>query len=369
MASKGVKAIVIDDSEGIAPQPVNSEGFKSAVKAAVEAILAKPTCQNLSKLGTPMWVDTDQARGSMPTFNYRAGAYEHFQKISGITVAELAKNRGGRMGHACMPSCVVRCSHTYHGPDGRHLTSALEYETIAMLGANLGIDDLDGIARMDRRCDELGIDTIETGAAIGILSDVGLFRFGDLEAAEGYLEEIAQGTPLGRIIGNGVHFTAQAFGIDRVPAVKRQAIPAHSARAVKGWGVTYATSPQGADHSAGPVGVEPLSSEGHAERSRLAQIQMAALDSVGMCWFTFIYSMPGLIVPLINNFYGTTWTEKEYLDWGRQVLRQEIAFNRAAGISVEGDCLPEWLREEPLPPKNAVFDVPQKDIQLVFQDL
>lgn len=369
MASKGLKAIVIDDSGCETKKGADPEGFKAAVKAAIDAIMAKPTCQHLSKLGTPMWVDTDQTRGSMPTFNYRAGAFDGFQKINGITIADLAKNRGGKMGHGCMPGCVVRCSHTFNGPDKEFVTSSLEYETIAMLGANLGIDDIDSIARMDRHCDDLGIDTIEAGAAIGILNDVGLFTFGDFNAAEAKIDEIAKGSPLGRIIGNGVHFTAQAFGIDRVPAVKRQAIPAHSARSVKGWGVTYATSPQGADHSAGPVGVEPLSNHGHAERSLTAQIQMAALDSVGICWFTFIYGAPNLIVPMINTYYGINWTEIDYLNMGRTVLRQEIAFNLKAGISLEGNGLPEWLREEVLPPKEAIFDVSKDDIHSIFSTL
>lgn len=366
MAAKGLKAIVVDDSKGEWRKAVDKEGFKAAVKAATDDILSMPVCQNLSKVGTPGWIDSDQTRGSLPTFNYRAGAFDKYQNINGNKIVELGKNRGGKMDHGCMLGCVVHCSHVFHGPDGKFVTSALEYETLAMLGSNLGIDDIDAIAQMDRRCDELGLDTIEMGSAIGILNDVGLFQFGDVVKARGFIEEVAQGTPLGRILGSGAACTAQAFGIDRVPAVKGQAIPAHTARSVKGWGVTYATSPQGADHSAGPATAFPLAAEGHAERSRMAQIQMASLDSSGICWFTFIFFKPSVIFPMINALYGLRWGEEDYLAMGKEMLRQEIEFNKKAGITLEGNRLPEWLREEPLPPTNAIFDVPQEDIEKVF---
>ena len=231
-----------------------------------------------------------------------------------------------------------------------------------MLGSNLGIGDLDPIARMDRRCDELGLDTIETGVAIGVLNDVGMFEFGDSDRAEALIEEITQGTPMGRILGSGATHTAKVFGIDRIPAVKGQAIPAHSARSLKGWAVTYATSPQGADHTAGVVEDDPLSPVGQVERSRVQQIAITALDSTGLCMFTFLSGEPGVIAPMIQAFYGVDWTEEDFEELGKEALRQERAFNIKAGISPEADGLPDWMRKEKLPPTEAVFDVPQEEI-------
>jgi len=268
------------------------------------------------------------------------------------------------MGHGCLPGCVVRCSPIFHDPSGNFLTAALEYETIAMLGANLGISDLDSIARMDRRCDDLGLDTIEMGCTIGVLNDAGLFTFGDSPWAEALIEEIAAGSPLGRILGSGVAVTGRVFGIDRIPAVKGQGIAAHAARSSKGWGVTYATSPQGADHTAGTVIEAPLSPEGQGERSRKAQISTAAFDATGLCQFTFL--SPKFIVPIINGLFGVNWTVADYLEMGKEMLRQERAFNLKAGIGPSADRLPDWMKSEPLAPTNAVFDVPEKDIQEVF---
>ena len=366
MGAKGLKAIVIDDKGGALRKTADEKNFKAAVKAASEAIKNGPFTETLHTLGTPCFIYGDNERGSLPTFNHRMGSFEKYENINANKLIELNKARGGSMGHGCMPGCIVRCSFIFNDSSGNFLTASLEYETIGMLGANLGIDDLDALARMDRKCDELGIDTIEMGCTIGVLNDVDLFDFGDAAKAEYYLEEIAKGTPMGRILASGVATTAEVFGIDRVPAVKGLGIPAHSARSSKGWAVTYATSPQGADHTAGAVMEEHLSPEGHAERSRASQITMASLDATGLCLFTFLARNPQIIVPMINGLYGVSWTDVDYLEMGREMLRQERAFNMKAGIGPGADRIPDWMRKEPLPPTNAVFDVPQEDIDAVF---
>lgn len=237
MGAKGLKAIVVDDDGTEVRQAVDKDAFREAVKAATEAIKSGPFTEALHNLGTAAFVDMDNGRGSLPTNNYRAGSFDKVANLCSSKFVETVHSRGGSMGHGCMPGCVVRCSPVYHDGSGKFLTAALEYETIGMLGSNLGIDDLDAIGRMDRRCDELGLDTIEMGSTIGILNDVGLFNFGDAAKAEALIGEIAKGTPLGRILGSGVAVTAKVFGIDRVPAVKGLAIPAHAARSSKGWGV------------------------------------------------------------------------------------------------------------------------------------
>jgi aldehyde:ferredoxin oxidoreductase len=364
MGAKGLKAVVIDDEGGSLRKAVQEEAFREAAKKAAEAIQNFPLREGLHNMGTALFVNVDNGRGSFPTRNHREGSFEKAANLGPAKLVELVKARGGAMGHGCLPGCVVRCSPIFHDPSGKFLTAALEYETISMLGSNLGIDDLDAVARMDRKCDDLGLDTIEMGCTIGVLNDAGLFSFGDAAKAESLIDEIAKGTPLGRLLGSGVAVTARVFGIERVPAVKGQGIPAHAARSSKGWGVTYATSPQGADHTAGAVIEEPLSNKGQAERSRKAQIMMAALDATGLCQFTFL--MPKLIFPMINALYGISWTVEDYLDMGKEMLRQERAFNLKAGIGPEADRLPDWLSKEPLPPTNAVFDVPEEDIQNVF---
>ncbi len=368
MGAKGLKAILIDGSDSKFRIPKNPTAFKNAVKNAVKTINSMQIGKDLRAHGSAIWVNLCDASGQMPTLNHSHGAWVKKNAINGPALAKIVTERGGQMAHSCMPGCIVRCSNTYNGPDKKYVTSALEYETLAMLGANLGIDNLDIIAELDRMCDEIGIDTIETGNTIGALNDVGLFNFGDGFKALEYIREIENATPMGMILGSGTETACKILGIDRVPAIRGLGIPAHMARSRKGWGMTYATSPQGADHTAGAVAEDPLSPYGQAERSRNSQISMAAFDCLGMCWFTFINGTHNLLYPMINALYGLDWDTQRYLQTGKEMLRMEIDFNRKAGLNSEQGRMPQWLKEETLPPTNTKFDVPNEDYDKVWKN-
>jgi len=369
MGAKGLKAILLDGNGAGSRDPENSAAFKEAVKNAVKIIMSMQVGKDLRAHGTATWIDPCDATGQMPTRNHAFGAWDKKKSINGPALAEIVTKRGGQMGHACMPGCIVRCSNNYPGPDGEHITSALEYETLAMLGSNLGIDDLDIIAKLDRYCDELGIDTIETGNTLGALNHVGMFEFGDGPKALEYVREIEKATPLGMILGSGTETACKVLGIDRVPAIRGLGIPAHMARSRKGLGVTYVTSPQGADHTAGSVGEDPLNPHGQVERSRDSQIGMAAFDCLGMCWFTFINGSYSLLYPMINALYGLDWDVRQYFAMGEEMIRMEIAFNRRAGLGPEQEQMPQWLKEETLPPFNVKFDVSGDDCEKVWKNL
>jgi aldehyde:ferredoxin oxidoreductase len=146
---------------------------------------------------------------------------------------------------------------------------------------------------------------------------------------------------------------------------------AYDPRAVKGTGVTYATSPMGADHTAGltfRAKVDHLSPEGQVELSRKFQINMAGYDSLGACIFAgFGFGAAPETVPgLIRARYG--WdVPADYLQvLGKQTLLAERAFNKGAGLSPEDDRLPKWMSEQPLPPHNSVFDVPENELDQMF---
>jgi aldehyde:ferredoxin oxidoreductase len=267
-----------------------------------------------------------------------------------------------------MRGCVIRCSNVFHDEHGQYLTSGLEYETIAMMGSNLDIDDLDTIAQIDFRCGNYGIDTIEIGATLGILTETGLYTFGDCKRAIQLIDEIGEGTLLGRILGQGAIITGRVFGINRVPAVKGQALPGHCARPIKGLGVTYATSPQGADHTAGFVSEEPLSKEGHVDRSREAQINNLIADSLGLCQFTGLRNDYGLFARLVGPLTGKMPTEVDIRRIGQDALWQERAFNIGAGFGPGMDRLPEFMTSESLPPRKSVFDVEDIELDRVFAE-
>ncbi len=368
MAAKGLKAIVIDDTGCTLRKGARGKEFTEAIKTAARLIKEDPVSQIIARFSTNGGVVSENDRGGLPTFNHRAGTFgEKAMGLSPNTIMEHVKTRGSAMGHGCMPGCVLRCSTILNDENGEYLTAGYEFETAAACGSNLGIGDLDTLMKIDRACDELCIDTMEFGATVGMLNDVGLFEFGDAEKVMAYLEEIRQNTPLGRIIGSGCANAAKVLGISRVPAVKGQALPFHAARPLKGYGTTYATSTQGADHTAGSVEMDMafnLDPKGKVDICRAAQINMAFFDSAGMCMFATFINGPGKFAGLFNALLDENWTEADLLETGKEVLRVERAFNQKSGVGP--DRLPDWICTEPLPPTNAVFDVPPEELDRFY---
>jgi aldehyde:ferredoxin oxidoreductase len=382
MGSKGVKVIVLDDTGMTMRQPKDQAKFTEANKAFVAGLMKHGvTGQALPAFGTNVLANILNEAGAYPTYNFKEGTFAGTSKISGETQAALETERGGLATHGCHRGCVIRCSGTYHDKDGHYVSKQPEYETVWAHGADCGIDDLDKIAMMDFLDDDIGLDTIEMGVTIGVAMEAGVLKFGDADAAMNLVKEVAKGSPIGRIIGSGAAVTGKVYGIERVPVVKGQAMPAYDPRAVKGIGVTYATSTMGADHTAGyattanilNVGghVDPLASAGQVELSRNLQIATAAVDSTGMCLFIAfaVLDQPETfqaLIDLLNSFYGLSLTADDVVALGKSVLKAERDFNARAGFTKEHDRLPDYFKTEAVPPHNVVFDVKDEDLDQVF---
>jgi aldehyde:ferredoxin oxidoreductase len=273
-----------------------------------------------------------------------------------------------------MAGCTIRCSNVFGAEDGAVIVSPLEYETIGLMGSNLGIDNLDDIARLNWEVNDLGLDSIEVGAALGVAADAGLLRFGDAERALELLREIRRGSPLGRVLGNGPVTTGRVFNVERVPVVKGQAISAYDPRVIKGTGVTYATSAQGADHTCGltiRAKVDHHDPTIQTELSRNSQLAMAGYDTLGACVFAgFGFAVTPLTIrDLLQARYGRSFSDNILQDLGRETIKLEREFNRRAGFTPADDRLPEWMTREALPPHNTVFDVSNEDLDHIFDDL
>jgi len=384
MGSKGVKVIVVDDAGCKARSPKDADRFKEANKAFVAGLRKHPvTGQGLPTYGTNVLTNVINEAGAYPTKNFMWGRFDGCSKISGETQAETENARGGEGSatHGCHRGCVIRCSGTFYDKDGHYLTKQPEYETVWAHGGNCGIDDLDAIAMLDRLDDDYGLDTIEMGATIGVAMEAGIAKFGDAQAAINLVKEVGKGTPLGRILGNGAAVTGRVFGVERVPVVKGQAMPAYDPRGVQGIGVTYATTTQGADHTAGyavtanilGVGgkVDALKPEGQIELSRNLQIATAAIDSTGMCLFIAfaILDQPDTfqaLLDLLGSFGGRKLTGDDVVGLGKSILKMEREFNAKAGFTKEMDRLPDYFKKEKLPPHNVTFMVKDSDLDQVF---
>ncbi len=385
MGSKKLKALVVDE-RGTEPRVplADPDKFKAAARRWAQFLMEHPvTGQALPAFGTAVLINIINEAGALPTKNFRSGRFEYAEDISGERMAELIKQRGGKTKEGCHPGCVIQCSQTYHDAKGKYLTSGFEYETIWALGANTLIRNLDEIAVIDRLCDDFGLDTIEMGCTLGLLMEGGVIPWGDGPAAIKMVKKVGGHDPWGLIIGNGSAFTGQALGLDRVPAVKRQGLPAYDPRAEKGMGLTYATSPMGADHTAGYAVAtnilkcggegDPLKKEGNIELSRNLQIATAAIDATGMCLFVAFPVLDNpealqCIVDMINARYGLSLTTADVGALGRQVLHDELGFNQAAGFTKAHDRLPEFFKEN-LKPHNVSWDFTDAEIDQVLEDL
>ncbi len=370
MGSKQLKAVVFDHPRSNRPEVVDQELFRDASKRYIKALQTHPqTSEVYTRYGTAAMVNMCNTMGGMPTRSFSSGSFEDAEAISGETIHDLNKARGGEVTHACMAGCIIKCSNVFAGPDGEELVSPLEYETIGLMGSNLGLNDPDTIARLNDIANDMGMDTIDTGAALGVAADAGLMEFGDGERALELMEEIRQGTPLGRILGNGAALAGQVLGVKRIPVVKGQAFSAYDPRAIKGTGVTYATSPQGADHTSGltiRAKVDHTNPEGQVDLSRVAQYKMAGYDTLGACIFAGFGLDAILVRDLINGQYGWGVSDDYLVEMGRETILMEREFNRLAGFTEADDRLPEWMTIEKLPPVDAVFDVPGEEMDQIF---
>jgi aldehyde:ferredoxin oxidoreductase len=382
MGAKGVKAIVLDDAGMKMRTPKDPEKFKAANKEFVAGLRKHAvTGEGLPTYGTNVLTNVISEAGAYPTKNFMWGSFETCNKISGETQAQTEIDRGGSATHGCHRGCIIRCSGIYLNKDGHYLTKQPEYETVWAHGGDCGIDDLDAIAQLDRLDDDFGLDTIEMGATIAVAMEAGVAEFGDAEAAINLVKEVGKGSPLGRILGNGAEVTGRVFGVERVPTVKGQAMPAYDPRGIQGIGVTYATSTMGADHTAGyavatnilGVGgsVDPLKPEGQMELSRNLQIATAAVDSTGMCLFIAfaVLDQPETfqaLIDLLNGCYGLSLTGDDVTELGKKVLSFERDFNTRAGFTAEKDRLPDFFKKEQLPPHNITFKVKDEELDQVF---
>jgi aldehyde:ferredoxin oxidoreductase len=380
MGSKLIKAITVDATGAGKVEIADPEKFRAAAKVFAKGMLDHPvTGEGLPIYGTNVLINILNEAGGLPTKNFKYGQCEHHDKVSGETMHDTIAGRpNGHTKHGCHAGCIIQCSQVYVDEKGEYITSGFEYETVWGLGINCLIEDLDDCARIDNAMDNVGIDSIEGAVLIGVAMEAGLIPWGDgKETLRVMNEEIGKCTPIGRILGNGTASVGQAFGLTRVPVVKGQGIPAYDPRSVKGIGITYATSTQGADHTAGysiatnilKVGgyVDPLQKDGQVELSRNLQIATTAVDSTGMCIFVAFpcLDIPEILPALVDMCaarFGVEMSVDDFVGMGSKILKMEKEFNTKAGFTAEDDRLPEFFEYEPIPPHNAVWDFTPAEI-------
>ncbi len=362
MGAKGIKAVVIDDA-GTRPVPLaDSRRFKDAAKTYMRLLTETPqTSEIYTKFGTAAMTDLVEELGGLPTRNFSRGRFEGAEKITGRTLYRTITERGGDPSHACMPGCVICSSNIYVDKTGRQIVRSLEYETLVLFGPNCDIDDLDELARINQMCNDIGIDTIDLGVAVGIAMDAGLLSFGDIHGVKDLIGQVRKGTVLGRVLGAGAAVTGRVLGVRRIPAVKGQAMAAYEPRAIKGHGVTFATATMGADHTAGFTireGLDAHDKQGQVTASARMQVNAMLYDSLGVCLFAHVAVRDHhhTLAEMVNGRWGTELSEQDLRRMAIAGMNTERDFNRSAGLGPATDRLPEFCNV-PNPSSKTVFDI------------
>ncbi|MFP6580332.1 MAG: aldehyde ferredoxin oxidoreductase N-terminal domain-containing protein [Myxococcota bacterium] len=352
MGSKGLKWVVVDPGKARPRQAADSKGFNAQNKGYSKAYLDAP---QMFEFGTSSVVPVANILNTFVYKNRTEGQSPDVENLDGKRIVESFETYGGGM-HNCMTGCIVSCSNIVHDAEGNYKTSALEFETLTLLGSNCAVQSWEDVADLDRLCDELGLDTIETGAALAVLMDSGAMEWGDAEAMKQMLKTLPEGGEEALAVGNGAVAVGKLRNHARVPAVRGQSIPAWDPRPLKATGVTYATSAMGADHTAGLIVNPGLPPEEYARASQESQLVNAVCDSSGFCQFL----QPSLddIRQYYGLLYGSEVSRDEIADLGWECLEDEWKFNEAAGFTTADDVLPSCMVDEGIGPDNALkFDV------------
>ena len=356
MGSKNVKAIVILPAKKSMVKIHDLKKFRELSKPFAKFL--SESREAFSTYGTSLLTKVINQHGGLPTKSFRLGAFKDAENISGEKLHELVISRRGKKRVSCSPTCAIKCSNIIVDKSGKHLTSSLEYETIALNGSNCMINDLDKIAKIDQLCDDIGIDTIEFGVTIGVAMDAGKINWGDTKRIFEILEDIRKGSNIGNLYGNGVCHLGKEIKYERIPQVKGQGISGYDPRVFKGMSVTFATSPMGADHTAGAAIAgrsarkdkdygELTNNKHKLDLSYELQIYTAVLDSMGCCYFIGPnYENMELIAGAINAMYGTSLTREDIINIGRNIIKTEIKFNKIAGIPQEANNFPDLFKFE-----------------------
>ncbi len=376
MGSKKVKAIVMDKLK--MPPLHDRKKVMGAVREYGKQLDAGPVIQVLKSTGTAMVGDITNYMGAMPVRNFSAGQLvdreQETFKLGGDYIRELNTARGGDTSHACMPGCLIKCSNVYVDDSGRELVSPLEYETLGLLGSNCGLTDPDDVARLNETANDLGIDSIELGATIGVLMEAGEGEFGDVAFMQRCLDELYTDSERGRLLAQGTAAVGKALQVARIPVIKNQAISAYDPRLIEVTGISMMLTAQGADHTVGNAPTFPCEGETVATlvgESYKMQLNSAVADSLGLCIFGRTVTDPNLqlIADAINGAFGTAIAPAAIRELGAEALRLEKAFNRLAGFTEADDELPAFFHAEALPPSGKTARLNSAEVNQVMAGL
>ncbi|MDA0241491.1 MAG: aldehyde ferredoxin oxidoreductase, partial [Proteobacteria bacterium] len=335
MGVKKVKAIVVDRDK--MPTFHDRKKVMGTVKEYGKRLNEDAAIENFTKYGTAMVADFTNKVGGLPTRNFSSGQIHSDRdapfKLGGQYIRELNMERGGEPAHACMPGCQIQCSNIYVNEKGEEMVSPMEYETIGLMGSNCGLEHPDDVATVNYIANDLGVDTIQVGAAIGVMMETDEGDFGDVQFMIDVMEDMRVGNERGKILAQGTARVGEHYGVARIPVVKKQGISAYDPREIEVTGISMMVTAQGADHTTGNIPTfvcKDKTTLELAEASLGIQTNCAAADSLGICLFgrSVTDVSRDVIIEGLNDAHGTSLTTEFFDELGLETLKLEWEFNK-----------------------------------------
>ncbi len=383
MGAKRLKAVVVHGTSDV--RAADPDAIREVNREVARRWREKES--GFKDYGTPFLVPVANSLGQFPTRNYETGYFEQHERIGPEAFERWALGT-----HNSCPQCIMRCTRAYRTEDpdraGVEVESCIEYESIGLLGGDLGIDDPQALLRLNYLCDKLGLDTISAGGVIGFAMEAcsrgiittekhGLdIRFGDAEGAEELLRLICRREGIGDLLADGVREAARQLGGaagEIAVHVKGLEVPAWDPRGRRGMGLSYVTADVGASHLRGwpaTTGPPDTSALDVVESMVTARDQKVLTDSLVICHFT--YHIPlhhEEKIALLNAATGLEYTQDSVALFAQRVAVLTRMFNHREGVTRASDVLPPrmWEPERGGPRDGMTAAVSRDDFEACLE--
>jgi len=388
LGAKNLKAVVVRG--GRKTEVADPAALKALVDETREPL--KKGTQALSTYGTPFLIGPINALGALGSFNLKTEVFAEARAVGGEEMRAHYHDRDT----TCL-KCPVACGKQYAIASGEFAgrkAKMPEYETIFALGPMLGIANPEALIRANDLCDLLGMDTISLGVTLAFVcealergwltrADLGVdFGWGDWRGMLRLVEMTARREGFGARLAEGAWRLAESVhpeGTRLVYAVKRLELPAHSARALKGLSIGYATATRGGSHH--DTRPTPQYAQGFDRRSTKDKPAFAARsqhftavgDSLVLCRFTaergFGLFLDEPYARMVRAVTGWDVTVEELERVGERIVNLERLFNVREGVRRAQDTLPWRVMHEPIPEgPSAGLYCPPDELRAMLDD-
>ncbi len=368
LGAKNLKAVVVRGARKT--EVADPAGLKALLEQTREPL--KTGTQALSTFGTPFLVGPINALGGLGAYNMKTEVFAPARAVGGEEMKAHYHDRDT----TCL-KCPVACGKQYAIPGGEFAGTRAkmpEYETIFALGPMLGNANAESLILANDLCDLLGMDTISLGVTLAFVAealergwltsaDLGVpFGWGDWRGMLQLVEMTARREGFGDRVAEGAWRLAESVHPEAtrlVYAVKRLELPAHSARALKGLSIGYATATRGGSHH--DTRPTPQYAQGFDRRSTAdkpafairSQHFTAVGDSLVLCRFTsergFGLFLGEPYAAMVRAVTGWDVTVEELERIGERIVNLERRFNVREGVGRAADVLPWRVMHEPIP--------------------